>query len=100
MTYAELVAALHIFGYSERDRLTASQIRRRHRELVKANHPDRRQGETEEPMRKINAAAALLKEYLDSYRVSFAEDEFYFQNPDELLRRQFLNDPVWGGAPR
>lgn len=98
MTYADLVAALRIFGYSERDRLTASQIRRRHRELVKAHHPDRRPGEPDEAMRRVNAAAAILKEYLDSYRVSFAEDEFYFQNPDERLRRQFTNDPVWGGG--
>ncbi len=99
MTYADLAAALHIFGFSEHDQLTAAQIRRRHRDLVKASHPDLpdqlpRSGST---IRQINAAAAILSDYVASYRITFSEDEFYRQNPDERLRMQFDNDPVWGG---
>ena len=42
MTYAELKAALTVFGFSEQDQLTMAQIKRRHRELSKTNHPDLR----------------------------------------------------------
>ena len=39
-----------------------------------------------------------LKGALDlSYAFSFSEDEFLNQNPDERLRQQFAEDPLWGG---
>ena len=93
MTHAELKAALTVFGFSEQDQLTMAQIKRRHRELSRKHHPDL-QGEAHH-MQNLNNAASILMSYLQSYRFSFAEDEFYRQNPDELLRRQFGNDP-WG----
>jgi hypothetical protein len=98
MTYAELFTALQIFGFSEHDLLTMSQVRRRHRELVKSHHPDLRGNSSSTAMSRINAASALLMNYLQSYRFSFSEDEFYRQNPDERLRMQFAEDPVWGGS--
>lgn len=96
MTYAELKAALAVFGYSERDELTMAQVKRRHRDLSRKNHPDL-QGDAR-AMQKINTAAAILTAYLTGYRFSFREEEFYRQNPDERLRMQFSNDPVWGGS--
>jgi hypothetical protein len=30
------------------------------------------------------------------YRFSFAEEEFLEQNPDERLRQQFMDTPLWG----
>jgi len=98
MTYADLVAALHCFGFSEQDLLTISQVKRRHRELVKSHHPDLQGHSADTAMARINAAAALLMEYLATYRFSFSEEEFYRQNPDEQLRRQFAEDSIWGGA--
>jgi hypothetical protein len=98
MTYAELKAALCIFGFSERDQPTMAQVKKRHRELSRKSHPDLRGNSPADEMQRINAAAALLTEYLASYRFSFSEDEFYRQNPDERLRMQFSNDPVWGGS--
>jgi len=98
MTYADLVAALHCFGYSEHELLTISQVKRRHRELVKSHHPDLAGISEDTAMARINASAALLMEYLNSYRFSFSEDEFYRQNPDEQLRRQFAEDSIWGGT--
>ena len=97
MTYAELVNALHTFGYTVRDQPTLSQVRRRHRELVKNNHPDRNPAAAES-MQRINAAASVINGYLDSYRFSFAEEDFYRQHPEERLRMQFSDDPVWGGG--
>jgi hypothetical protein len=30
------------------------------------------------------------------YHFSFAEDEFYEQNQEELIWMQFADDPLWG----
>jgi hypothetical protein len=35
-------------------------------------------------------------EYVESYRFSFSEDEFYEQNAEERVRMQFMTDPLWG----
>jgi hypothetical protein len=93
MTHAELKAALTVFGFSDRDQLTTAQIKRRHRELSKKHHPDL-QGDSHH-MQNLNSAASILMSYVQSYRFSFSEEEFYHQNPDERLRMQFAKDP-WG----
>lgn len=94
MRYAELREALRVFGLGER--ATLGDIRVRHRDLVKRYHPDAGNGDEPDRIRKVNAAYRVLREYVDSYRFSFAEDEFYEQNPEERIRRQFMADPVWG----
>lgn len=94
MTFAELREALAVFGLE--DRVTLREIRARHRELVKRHHPDVGGEDSGDRIRKINAAYKLIMEYVASYRFSFAEDEFYEQNPEERIRRQFMDDPVWG----
>ncbi len=98
MTHVDLKAALALFGFCEHDRLTMAQVKQRHRELSRNNHPDLRSPADSQTMQAVNAAAAVLMEYLRSYRFSFSEDEFYQQNPDEQLRRQFANDPLWGSS--
>lgn len=98
MTYCELSGALEIFGFSTQDRLTLKQVKRRQRDLVKSNHPDLKSAQPAERIKQINAATSILLEYINSYRFSFTEEEFYRQNPDERLRMQFSNDPVWGGS--
>lgn len=97
MTYSELKEALAVFGWSESDILTMSQFKQRHRDLVKASHPDLKGVDSSREMQRINAAAEVVQSYLDNYRFSFSEDTFYSQNPEERLRMQFANDPVWGG---
>jgi DnaJ-class molecular chaperone len=94
MTYAELQQALTVFNLPERAAL--ADIRRRHRELVKRFHPD--SGATPDPerIRAINAAHEILTAYCKQYLFSFSEAEFYEQNPEERLRRQFGEDPLWG----
>ncbi|QWV92168.1 J domain-containing protein [Geomonas oryzisoli] len=94
MTYKELQLALAVFGLEQRASL--SQIKSRHRELVKRHHPDLGAPDDSEEMRKVNAAYRVLLEYVSDYRFSFAEEEFYEQNPDERLRRQFFEGPFWG----
>lgn len=96
MTYTELREALLVFGLDER--ASRGEIRARHRHLVKKYHPDAGVEHDHDRIRKINEAYRVLLEYIESYRFSFAEEEFYEQNPDERLRRQFMDDPLWGGG--
>jgi len=94
MTYGDLLEAQLVLGL--RERATLREIKTRHRELVKRYHPDSGNVEDEETIRKVNAAYRILLDYITEYRFSFAENEFYDQNPEEHLRRQFMDDPLWG----
>lgn len=94
MTYADLQDALRIFGLGER--ATLREIRTRHRSLVKRHHPDTGSVASEETIRQINAAYRILQDYISEYRFSLSEEEFYEQTPEERIRRQFMDDPLWG----
>jgi DnaJ-class molecular chaperone len=96
MTFKELQKSLEILGVS--DRVTMRQVKSRHRELVKRYHPDSGGDPNCEQIQLINAAYQILSDYLATYRFSFSEEEFYVQNPEERLRRQFMDDALWGGG--
>ena len=95
MTHQELKLALEVFGLGER--ATLREIKSRHRELVKRHHPDTGNGNPE-MIRKVNAAYQVLLDYVSQYSFSFSEEEFYEQNPEERLRRQFMDDQLWGNG--
>lgn len=94
MTYDDLQDALIVMGL--RGRSTIKEIKARHRELVKRYHPDTGNVDDPDTIRKVNAAYRVLLDYVAEYRFSFAEEEFYEQNPEEQLRRQFMDVPLWG----
>ena len=94
MTYADLQKALRILGLGER--ATLKEIKARHRELVKRHHPDTGNASDPEMIRKVNAAYRMVFDYVSAYRFSFAEAEFYEQNPEERIWRQFADDQLWG----
>ena len=94
MTYEDLQGALLVLGL--RDLSTIKEIKARHRELVKRYHPDTGSVDDPEKIRNVNAAYRILLDYVTEYRFSFAEEEFYRQNPEEQLRRQFVDVPMWG----
>jgi len=94
MTYADLQEARIVLGLGER--ATLKEIKTRHRELVKRHHPDTGNTDDPETIRKVNAAYRVLIDYVTAYHFSLAEDEFYEQNPEERLMRQFMDDPLWG----
>lgn len=98
MTYRELTSALKIFDLG--DRATMKEIKARHRELVKRYHPDTGSADDPAHIRKINLAYKVLLDYVTDYRFSFSEDEFYEQNPEERLRRQFMDEAYWRGDNR
>jgi DnaJ-class molecular chaperone len=95
MTYQDFKKAIETFGLGERANLT--QIKDKHRELVKAHHPDKAKAYGPEAIREINSAYEILMEYCNSYQFCFSEKEFLEQTPTERLKRQFGWDPVWGG---
>jgi DnaJ-class molecular chaperone len=94
MTYADLQEAIRVMGLGER--VTLKEIKVRHRELVKHHHPDAGNASDPDMIWKVNAAYRVLLDYVSAYRFSFAEDEFYEQNPEERIWRQFADDPLWG----
>jgi len=94
MTYAELQEALQVLGLGER--ATLREIKARHRESVKRHHPDAGNSGDPDAIRRVNAAYRVLQDYITEYRFSFSEGEFYEQNPEERIRQQFMNDPLWG----
>ena len=95
MTYQDFKKAVSIFGLGERANL--AQIKDKQRELVKTHHPDIAQSSDPEAIREINSAYEILMEYCNNYQFCFSEEEFLEQTPDEMLKRQFGWDPVWGG---
>jgi hypothetical protein len=97
MTYDQLKQALYLFGFHESDLLTIRRIKDRQRTMLKKHHPDVSANPDQEQIRKINAAARLIMDYVQSYQFSFSEAEFYRQNPEEQLRRQFAWDAIWSG---
>jgi DnaJ-class molecular chaperone len=94
MTYNDLQEALRVLGLGERASL--KEIKARHRELVKRHHPDSGNASEPEIIRQVNAAYRIVYDYVSAYRFSFAEDEFYEQNPEERILMQFADDPLWG----
>lgn len=90
MTYSDLQEALRVLGLGER--ATLKEIKTRHRELAKRHHPDT--GITDEPdtIRQVNAAYKIILDYVSGYRFSFAEYEFYEQNPEARIWMQFADD--------
>lgn len=94
MQYEELRQALEVLSLPEK--ATLREIKSRHRDLVKRFHPDAG-GDEPERIRQINAAYRLLSDYCRDYRFSFTRAEFLEQRPEERLRQQFAQDPIWGG---
>jgi len=95
MTYKDLQQALAVFDLTNHH--TFAEIKDRYRELVKCHHPDRNEDPDQGRIRAITAAFRILEEYCTSYRFSFTEGEYCAQHPEELLLRQFADDPIWGG---
>ncbi len=87
---------MHLFGLSER--ATLKEIKARYRKLVKQYHPDAGNTKNQEMIRKVNEANRILLDYVQSYRYSFTEEEFCEQHPEERIRRQFKDDPLWGNG--
>lgn len=94
MEFEDLREALEVFSLTGKASL--QEIKARHRALVKRHHPDAG-GSENDRIRQINAAYQILLAYCRDYRFSFSREEFLEQRPEERLRQQFAQDPIWGG---
>jgi DnaJ-class molecular chaperone len=93
MTFKELNLARAVFDLPER--ATLQEIKARHRELVKLHHPDSGHPSDPETILKVNTAYQVLLEYVTNFSFSFGEDEFYEQNSEERMLRQFMDEQYW-----
>jgi DnaJ-class molecular chaperone len=93
MIYSDLQEALRVLGLGQR--ATLKEIKTRHRELVKHHHPDTSAVDDPDTIRQVSAAYKVLQDYVSGYRFSFAENEFYEQNPEARIWMQFADDPLW-----
>jgi DnaJ-class molecular chaperone len=96
MNYRELQDALAAFDLPQR--VSWRQLKERHRQLVRRYHPDGGAVAEPEKIREINAAYRILCDYCSGYRFDFSHREFLEQCPEERLREQFAEDPLWGGG--
>ncbi len=67
--------------------ITREDIRRRYRALARTHHPDRT-GDAE-IMERINAAYALLMEYVETFRYRFDADEIAQHYPEGEHAQKF-----------
>jgi len=94
--------ARSLLGLGERASL--QEIRRAYRTMSKRYHPDLAAEEAEEgekgpPMRDINRAYQLLKEYCSNYRYPLVKDLTAEVDDEEWWMNRFGQDPLWGKSP-
>lgn len=78
MNYEKFQEALDIMDISSR--ITHAELKKRYQKLSKMYHPDMQEGD-ENRFREINEAYKIINEYMQNFRFSLDEDEFYGQNP-------------------
>ena len=93
ISYEDLQAALEEFGLPLR--ASFEEIRKRHRELVRRYHPDCGGSDDPERIMRINAAYAILTDYVSQYPFDFSRQAFYDRYPEERLREQFYGESLW-----
>lgn len=78
MTYEKLQKALETLDIVTR--ITQAELKDKYLKLSKVHHPDMPEGDAKK-FKEINEAYKLVNGYIQNYRFSFDEDEFYAQNP-------------------
>lgn len=100
-SYEEFVTALKALGLTPDDRPTLADIKARYRRRARQLHPDAgASAEDADAIRELTAAWRLVRSYCNNYRFNLSEEEFYRQNPEAHLFRQFDQDPRWGGLKK
>ncbi len=94
MNFDDLIRSREILGIGEA--ATMTQIRARYRQLAREHHPDLHGGSDDDRIKLITNAYRVVCDYCNSYTYSFSREEFLRQDPDENLRQQFADVPLWG----
>jgi DnaJ-class molecular chaperone len=85
MSPDEIQSALETLGLPPW--ISRDEIKARYRQLARSHHPDR-SGDAER-MEQINAAYAVLMEYIDTFRYRFDEVEIAQHYPERGHAEQF-----------
>ncbi|PUU86456.1 J domain-containing protein [Halanaerobium sp.] len=94
--------AAQILNLREKEPMT--EIKKKHRSLIKKWHPDQCDKEPkicQQKIKEINEAFKVIKDYCSNYLYNFKEGKIIENLPrdiqsDERLQRQFGNDSLWG----
>ena len=92
--FNEIDEARRLLGLSEA--ATLKEIKSAYRRLAHRHHPDKHSStdgeETEEIMKRLNAAYKLLIDYCSNYKYSFREEDVARTYPhDEYLRKYYYS---------
>ncbi len=97
MKYEEVKQALQTLGL--KGDVTFKFIKKRFRELSKKYHPDLCEEPSEqcaEKIQELKEAYEILEEYCTNFKFKFTPEEFYSQNPEELVKDHFYGSGPWG----
>jgi DnaJ-class molecular chaperone len=83
--FTQIPAALEALGLPQL--VTREDIKKRYRQLAREHHPDRTG--LDEAMERINAAYALLMEYIDTFRYRFDAAEIAQHYPERDHAQKF-----------
>lgn len=78
MSYEDFEKALDSLNIVSRT--SAGELKAKYLKLSRKYHPDMLEGDAEK-FKEINEAYKLVSRYMQSYRFSLSEEEFYQQNP-------------------
>ncbi len=78
MSYEKLQKALEVLDIVTR--ITQAELKDKYLKLSRVYHPDMPNGDAKK-FKEVNEAYKFVNEYIQNYRFSFDEDEFYAQNP-------------------
>ena len=78
MNYEKFQEALDVLEVVTR--ITHSELKQKYLKLSKIYHPDMPNGDAQK-FKEVNEAYKLVNAYMQNFRFSFDEDEFYAQNP-------------------
>ncbi|MCK9473923.1 DnaJ domain-containing protein [Sulfurimonas sp.] len=78
MKYETLEKALEVLDIVTR--ITQAELKDKYLKLSKIYHPDMPDGDAKK-FKEINEAYKLVHKYMQNYRFSLDEEEFYTQNP-------------------
>ncbi|RPJ08888.1 MAG: J domain-containing protein [Spirochaetaceae bacterium] len=97
--YEDLSSAREMFGISESE--TMGEIRRKMNIMLKKWHPDSGDQDREKSNEKtalLIEARKIIIEYCDTFKISFDKADVDKRlSPDELWKKSFGADHVWGG---
>lgn len=88
----EIDEARRVLGLGGEARL--KEVKDAYKSLAKKHHPDG--GGKGDEIKKINQAYETIMQYIQDYRYSFRKEDVLIQYPEEVFKRNYEEDWLWG----